>query len=549
MRLLCSATVLVVALAACDDLYETAERHNQGAPEGPPAELDAPVSEGGLRVLTQREYAHSIHDLFGADITIPRLSHDTAVSGWTTVGASISAIAPNASDDLETAALAIAKQVFVPTKRDKLVGCAPSGAASDTCVEKFVDTWGRRVFRRKLGKEEAEQYAALAAATGKDLGDPWGGMEMALGAMLQSPNFVYRLDATEVDPGEPTLARFTASSMASRLSYFLWSSTPDDALLDAADRGELATEDGLKREIDRMLGADKAQEGVLQFVDEWLDTSSIDSVEKDAKLFPQLTPALRSEMREQVERTVKDLVWDRGASYLDLFDTREIFMSPALAPLYGVPAPQAPGFTKITLDASQGRSGLLGWAGILTLKSRSYASSPTLRGLFVRERLLCQTVPPPPPNASQMQPQAVDGKVLTTRQLAEARLANTNCKGCHARMDGIGLGLENFDAIGRYRTMDGVAAIDASGQLDGVAFNGPSDLAKAVRDHRDVPTCSTKNLLRYASGRMESGDDEPKVQELVAVFASKDHQMKSMFAALAASDSFRRPKIAPQGGK
>lgn len=549
-RIAVAGVVWAALVAACDDGDPNALRRGDVDPsDNPTAEATSKVSEGGLRVLTQYEYAQTIHDLFGTDIVVPKISQDTSVNGWTTVGASTASIAPTASDDFETAALDIAKQVFDPARRDKVSKCAPIADAGDACTRAFIETWGKRAFRRGLTKEEVDEYVGLAIATSQDLGGPWAGLESALGAMLESPNFVYRLDAIEDDPTKPGEARFTSYAMASRLSFLLWGSTPDDQLLDSAGKGELGSTEGIKAAADRLLASDKAQNGVLRFFDEWLAVSSIDTVEKDAKLFPELTPQLRTAMREQISRTLKDLLWDRGQSYLDLFQTKDIFMSPELAPIYGVATPPSSGFTKITLDGSQPRAGIFGWAGILTLKSRAYASSPTLRGLFVRERVLCQTVPPPPPDATQQQPQEANGVPLTTRERAQARLSNPNCSSCHARMDGIGLGLENFDAIGRYRTSEGSTTIDTSGQLDGHPFKGATDLAKAVHDHPDTNACGARNLFRYATGRMETGDDEQQVQELAAKFTNVDHRMKAMFSEIVASSAFRLPKSVARGGK
>ncbi|MDP2307775.1 MAG: DUF1592 domain-containing protein [Pseudomonadota bacterium] len=506
---------------------------------------DAPAlspAAPALRRLTQAQYANVVVELLGEGLVVPTsLEPDTAIDGLYAVGAAVTAISPVGVERYEAAAYSLAEQVAAdPSRTATLAGCDP---AVDGCLRTFVTTFGRLAWRRTLTVAEVDQVVAigdLAASTLDDavLDDGAARVTYALATLLQSPAFLYREEAGEADPEDPTRRRYTSVEMASRLSFFLWNSTPDATLLDAADAGELVTDAGLSAQVERLLADPRAHEGVRAFFTEVLELDQLDALNKDPALFTHMSPEVGPSAREETLLGIEAIVF-YDEDWRTFFTTRRAFLDPVLAALYNVPAPTRSGFGEVELADDGLRAGFLGQASFLALQSHPTASSATLRGKFIREILLCQTIPAPPADVDTSIPEA-DATSPTLRQRIATHLADPTCAACHQLTDPIGLGLENFDGLAATRLTENGATIDASGDLDGAAFADPVDLGAAVAEHDRIGPCLSETLYRYATARTIADGEEALVEWHAAGFEEASFRVKPLLADIATSPGFRQ---------
>ncbi len=376
----------------------------------------------------------------------------------------------------------------------------------------------------------------------------WQGLTYAVSALLQSPYFLFRVEHGEPDPTRPDGYRYTSLEMASRLSYFLWQTTPDEELLTAGERGELVTREGLEAQARRMLASDRAQRTFLAFFRELFDLGELEMLDKDPALFPEVTSTLGPAMRTEVELMITHTALDASADFRTLLDTRTTYVNDELARLYGVDAAGATAadFVPVTLPEASMRGGIMGTAGMLAHLAHRDLTSPTRRGKFVRTGLLCEDIPPPPPGVVTTVPAAMPGQ--TMRQRLERHRTEPLCAGCHVRMDPLGLGLENFDAIGAFRTMDGDALIDAHSDVDGVPFEGARELGQVLRANPGVAACFARQLYRFGSGRVETGDREPEFEAITTRVTASGSHFWDLVLEVALSDDFRFPAPPEDGG-
>ncbi|MEL6178252.1 MAG: DUF1592 domain-containing protein, partial [Myxococcota bacterium] len=408
------------------------------------------------------------------------------------------------------------------------------------CASQAVADLGRRLWRRPLTDAERERLTTLATASAEVYGDFYEGLEASLAAMLQSPYFLFRVELGEDDSTAVGGRRFTDWELASRLSYFLWNSTPDDILLDAAENGELSTDEGLRAQAQRLLESPRAREAVRNLFSEQLHLYELDHKTKDAASFEHYSSELGPDAREETLRLLEYTVFDTDSDFRDVLTTRTTFINPRLAALYDIPAPDLDGFAKVNLPADGQRAGLLGHASLLALHAHPISSSATLRGYFVRTVLLCQEIPPPPVGVDTSIPEP-SGMTRTLRERVAEHLEDPTCAGCHELVDPIGLGLENFNSIGRWRDTDNGAMIDASGDLDGAAFTTPDELGKALRDHPAFGPCMVRTILRYATGRRAAFGERDVLNALEDEFASMGYRVKPLLMEIVMSPMFRNP--------
>jgi hypothetical protein len=532
MRRLFTAPVLVTALVACE--------------ENRPLESDAttvaradvrpgPVS---MRRLTHAQYHRSIADLFGDGVVVPDLLEpDVPQGGLLSVGAGDTTFSARGVASMEDAAYAIAAQVLDDeAQRRRLVPCAPAGPVDSACARQFVEQVGRSAWRRPLTGEEVQRITAVADGAAGTLGDFHAGLEYAVAALLQSPNFVFRV---ELGAGEGEARRFDDFELASRLSFFLWNSTPDARLLDQAAAGALSTDAGLLAEAKRLLVSPRAREGLSNFFSEQLLLYELDELSKDPMIFEHFSTELGADAREETLQLLLHTVLEADSDFRDIMTTRETFLNPRLSALYDVPAPTREGFRRVRLPEEANRAGLLTHASILNLHAHQVSSSATLRGKFVRTVLLCQTIPPPPVNVDTSIPEA-SGTARTLRDRVKEHLENPSCAGCHNLLDPIGLALENYDGIGRWRTDDNDARIDASGELDGIPYTDAIGLGQTVRDHEDFAPCVVRTLVRYATGRVEDPSEGAALEALSERFAEVGHRVRPMLLEIVMSPLFRQ---------
>ncbi|HYO94471.1 MAG TPA: DUF1592 domain-containing protein [Polyangiaceae bacterium] len=504
-------------------------------------------SPSRLRRLTSFEYKNSVIDLLGAGTQVTvELDPDDHQNNLTSVAASTIALSATITEQFEASAFALAEALAKDTaRRQKVVGCTPTGAADEACMRTFVTAFGKRAFRRPLTTEEVDQYVGLGKTAMTQLSDFWGGVQYALAGLLQSPNFVYRTEIGVENSGSPTKRALSDYELASRLSYMLWSTTPDDALMEAAANGTLSTDAGLQQHTERLLASPRSQESLMRIFTEMLRLHELDSLVQVPTAFPAAASAtLGSSFRTETQNVLRDIVLTRNADYREFFTGTQTSANAELAKLYGVTGPTGSQFVSVTLPASGPRAGYLGQGSFLALEQKADNTSPTRRGKFLMETVLCNSIPPPPENADTDLP--VASKNETLRKQLEVHMADPTCAGCHAAMDPLGLALEHFDGIGAYRENDRGMTLDVSGELNGVKFNGARELGKALatsitnaQGNLEVTDCLVRNLYRVATGRVEQPGEEPVVGNLSNAFTADGFKVRSIIGKLVASEGFR----------
>jgi hypothetical protein len=498
------------------------------------------AAPGALKRLTTSEYVATLRELLG-EVTIGEIERDTFVEGFAKIGGTDVSISLNGVEKYDLAAEAATQQVFEdPARRAALLGCTPSGISDSACFESFVSRFGRLAFRRPLSDGERQKYTALAGSLATTLGDATEGLRLTTKALLLSPYFLYRIERGVADPTSG-FWRLTSAELASSLAFFLTNTTPDTQLLDAADRDELSSVEGIRAQAERLVAGPKGRQAVSNFATELFRLALIADRAKDPDLFPQYTPALRDAMMREIPSMFEELVFERGGSALEIFTTRTTFVNKELAELYGLDASNmtSDSWQKVELPAGGLRVGLLGTSAFLSSYANQQEGSPTQRGKFIRQFLLCQEIPDPPPDVSTVIEDPPQGVELTKRELLEKHRTAPACAGCHALMDPMGLPLENFDAIGAYRETDDGLTIDATGDLDGTAFDGPVELAALLAETPAAADCLVKNLYRYATGRQWQDSQSRIVAGLNQRFASEGYDFQKLMVEIVASDGFR----------
>jgi hypothetical protein len=494
----------------------------------------------GLRLLTTTQYQNSVVDVLG-DVAAP------AAGQWrSSIAAAQGGVAAAAVEDYEDAARLVSAEVFGdPETRMAVAGCTPVADADDPCIASVIETLGRRAWRRPLTADEVTRYTDVAVSAAELLGgDPWVGLEHAVAGLLQSPNFLYRVElGTPIVDDDPLHLRLDGYALASRLSYLVWNTTPDDELLTAAQNGELDDPDGIAVQVERMFASPRARAGVVQLFVDMLDLDALLSLQKDATLLPAFTPTVGPALREEMVLVVGDTVLDQR-DYRRLFDTTTGYANAELAALYGIEGTFGSELTPVDLPAPRG--GLLTLAGFLAINSGEASTSPTKRGLTVRRVVMCQNIPPPPEGVEAELPEPGTGEVQTKREQLEIHRTDPTCATCHNFTDPIGLALENYDALGGYRATDNGLAIDPSGDLDGLVFADASELGTLLAVHPNTTDCVIRNLYRYASGHVEQAEELGAIDALVDEFVANGYDLPAAVQSLAQSPSFRFATISPE---
>lgn len=501
---------------------------------------DTPTAR--LHRLTQSELEHSLQDLLGDGVPLSKGDPDSVVNGFASIGASVVSTSPSGVGLYEDAVRAATQYVFAEPARVAQLGCSAQ-SATDTCVNETISRIGRRAFRRPLTDAEKQRYTGLVVSiAGRQGGSAAEGLRHALNAILQSPSFLYRVELGVPSAADGGRSKYTDYELASRLAATLWDSVPDDALLDAAASGKLGTAEGLKAEASRLLADGKAKRALSTFADQLFGMKHLEEATKDPAVFPLWTDSLKASMRRELELRVEDMVFTRKGDFLSLFDERSTFVNAELAKFYGLPAVAGDGFMPATFPADSPRAGLLGAGAVLAGHALPQRTSPTQRGKFVAESLLCRVVPPPPPNVPPLPPMA--GPDATLRERLEMHRAAPQCSACHAIMDPMGFGMENFDSIGLPRTMDGTKPVDATGTLtgaglDGSSFNGLAELGAALRKQPVLGPCLVTQLYAEAQGRQAIEADRETINQLSQVFRGSQNRLDQLLLELVASESFR----------
>ena len=442
-----------------------------------------------------------------------------------------------AIDNVEIRGPFDAEPAPLPESHLRLVECSPAGAAEqERCAKTILSKLARRAFRRPASPAEVDRLVGFVKLA-TDNGAPFEeGLQVALQALLVSPRFLFRIER-DPEPGED-VRRIDDYELATRLSYFLWSSMPDDELLDAAGRGELRTHDGILAQVRRMLADGKARALAVNFAGQWLQLRNLARVNPDPDLFPEFDEELRRAMRTESELFFEAmLAGDRNI--LDFLTADFTFVNQRLAEHYGMEGVEGDEFRKVEVDGDR-RGGLLSHAGVLTVSSYPTRTSPVLRGLWVLENIL-DSPPPPPPPGVQTFDEATVGKEASLREQLEQHRTNPSCAVCHERMDTLGLGLENYDPIGRWRTKAGEFPIDSTGELPGGhQFNSPIELKTILRDTEGdrFARALTEKLMTYALGRGLERFDTPAVRAIQRRLAAEEYRFSALIAGIVTSDPF-----------
>jgi hypothetical protein len=508
---------------------------------------DEPQSSGGpvvVRRLTQEQYQTIIADIFGADIKIGgRFEPDLRKSGLLAVGAGEVSVTPAGFEQYDSMARGAAAQIVDEKHRDMLIGCKPASpkAADEACAKSFYASVGRLLYRRPLSDAELTSQLAIADAAATKLGDFYKGLAMGLTGMLEAPQFLFRREVAEADPDNAGQQRLNAFSKATRISFFLWNTTPDDELLTAAEKGELNSAKGLAKQVDRLMASPRVTAGARAFFNDMMAFDAFADLSKDTTIYPKFTNAVIADAQEQTLRTITDHLLTEKGDYRDLFTTRKTFMTPLLGTIYRVPVETKEGWEAHEFAADDPRQGLLTQISFLSLHSTPGRSSPTIRGKALREVLLCQKVPDPPGNVNfNLVQDTKNPNFRTARARLGAHATQATCTGCHRLIDPMGLGLEQFDSLGEYRPTENGTPIDASGELDGVKFTDAASLGKALHDNPATPSCLVNRLYAYAAGRPAAKGEAELIKYLGTNFATSGYKLPDLMRRIVTSDAFYR---------
>ena len=512
----------------------------------------APQSQptASMHKLSIVEFTNSLHDLLGSGVPVAsELEPDQQVDGFRSISGALVAVSPTGVAQYETAINAATQFAFSSAAQAATVlSCVPTSATDANCpLTQVLGTFGRRAFRRPLTTADVARYTGVATDIAQEPGGSiLVGLKYAVSAILQSPEFLYRVELGAPSPADGGRNKYTDFEMASRLASLLWGSVPNEALLDAAASGKLSTPEGVLAQANAMISSQKAHQSFNDFANDLygMDPSSgmpLSTTFKDPKFYPNWTMTLPTAMQQDLTMRIDEAAFN--GDYLSLYDSPVVFVNNELAKIYGLPQTQVDGFRRVTLDTGSPRLGLLGSGAMLAANGLPQRTSPTLRGRFVSEQLLCKTVPPPPNNvnlaALDMLPPG-----SSVRAVLEAHRKNPSCAACHALMDPIGLGLENFDSVGSYRTLENGAPIDATGDLDGVAFKDEASLSTALRNHPNAAGCFVTKLYEHAQGRAPLKVDAAVIAGLSKQFGDKGHRANQLLVDIVSSDAYRFVEIA-----
>jgi hypothetical protein len=471
------------------------------------------------------------------DLVLPE---DSTSFGLTSIAMTSVTVSNLGVEQYERAGYQIARLLTeIPSLREGLISCDRSQESEAVCYEGFVRTYGQRLWRRPLTEDEVETYTSLAVNAAQVLGDFWQGLEFAVAGLLQSPHMIYRTEYGESDPEHPGVRRLTALELATKLSYLIWGTGPSDALIELARAGGLETPEQVRAEAERMIHSDRARTSFDHFWNEYFELIPIERLSKDRATYPEFNEELARSMREETLRLMEYLVFETRADMREMFTTRKTFLNASLRRLYGLEEAMERDFSLVELPETAMRAGVLGHASLLSVQSHALTTSPTHRGLFIRQSLMCTSVPSPPPDIDTRFPDPPsDAGPQTLRQRLEDYFSDPNCGLCHAVMDYLGFGLEHYDAIGRWRGFDNGLPIDASGIVNGVEYTDGVTLGFALAADPVTMNCMVRKAYRHAVGRIETMGDQPLIHELSERFAQSGYRFKDLILDIVSSEAF-----------
>ncbi len=497
-----------------------------------------------IRRLTHSQYNNSIRDLLG-DPSLPasRFPKEDFINGFKNQleGQGVSPIQAEAYSE---AAERLARSAFRGGDTRSLIPIQPSSTSDLTAAQIFIRKFGLKAFRRPLSEDEANKYLSMFLKESDATGEFNLGAQLVVEAMLQSPNFLFRIQRQK----EPNYLQF---EIASRLSYLIWDTMPDDEMLQAAFRNEYSTVAAIEKQTRRMLDDTRARVALDEFLAQWMRFDRVQEAIRDRQKYREFNSEVATAMTQETRQLFRHLVWN-DKDFMEFFSADYSFISTSLAHLYNMPLPTEE-FSQVYYPLDSGRSGVLGHGSFLVLTSKPADTSPTSRGLFVRNQFLSQEIAPPPLGVNSELPENTEDQPQTNRQRLASHLNSEACSGCHRLIDPIGYGFEQYDAIGRFHAKMNLKFgsrdkplikeldLDTSAFVQGIPkseFSRPKELGKLLAKSETCQRCIVKQYFRYAFGREESPADQPILDAAFEKFRDSGFRFRELIMAVVTSKLF-----------
>ena len=497
-----------------------------------------------VRRLTHSQYSNTIRDLLG-DQSQPAnaFPKEDFIHGFKNQSEGQS-ISPLQAEAYSQAAERLARSAFRGGDPRNLIPVKPSSPSDQAAALGFVQQFGLKAFRRPLSDDESNKYVRLLLNESTKAGEFNAGAQLVSEAMLQSPNFLFRVQRRE----EQNHSQF---EIASRLSYLLWDTMPDDEMLQLASSGQYSTDAQIEVQARRMLDDPRAIVALDEFLAQWMRFDRVLDATRDRRKYREFNGEVAAAMAEETRQLFRHLVWDDN-DFMEFFSADYTFISTSLAKIYGLPSPLTE-FSRVDYPSESGRAGVLGHGSFLVLTSKPAETSPTSRGLFVRNHFLAQEIAPPPPGVNAVLPEITEDKPLTNRQRLSVHLNSEACASCHRLIDPIGLGFEQYDAIGGYHTKMDLRfggrdnpstkelELDTAAFVQGIPnseFSRPKELGKLLAGNETCQRCIVKQFFRYAFGREESSADQPILDAAFEKFRKSGFRFRELIMAIVTSKLF-----------
>lgn len=499
-----------------------------------------------LRRLTRLQYRNAVRDLLGVDVDVDVLPEDERADAVGAFASNVLApISENSVRDYQNAAEQTLELAIASGALDAAIPCDPIAIGEDACAAQFIAEFGRRALRHPLSAADQADFEALFAEA--DPADAFAErIALVAETMLQLPDFLYLIELGTDDAQGDEIVVLTDDELASRLSFFLWSSTPDDALLDAAEAGALQTPAGLAEQAERLLADERSRDAIASFHTQWLGIHELPEADKSPVYFPNYDAALGEAMMAETEAFTDYVLREDDGTLATLLTASYTVAEPRLLELYGVDPTTTDGDGVTALPPTE-RAGLLTHASVMASHAHADQASVVQRGVLVRRNFTCMTLPPPPPDVDVDLPEPDPDQ--STRERFNEHSDNPACSGCHTLIDPIGFGLLAYDGIGKRIEEDGGQPIDESGKITGIgeeddgSFYGPVELAARLADSQVVRRCVARQWTTFAVGHPLGQADVCTEQSLAAAFEDSGGHIPSLLLAIATSDAFRYRRI------
>ncbi len=528
---------------------------SDGPPQDDPDAQCEEASPGALPRLvrlTHTQYDNTVRDLVGLELSSSSVFLPDPVVGGFSNNAENLVVTDRLARDYRRSAEEIAQELAdEPEVFAALLPCDPGGGQA--CAQQFIAEFGRRAYRRPLTADEEARFLNVFEAGDGLYGSGTAfdqGIQLVVEGFLQSPHFLYRGElSSEVDADDPNLVPLSGYEVATRLSYLMWNSMPDDALLAAAEAGELDTAQGVEAEARRLLADGRASGPIRDFHRQWLHLEEYANINKNGETFPQFQPGMLAAMEEEALLFIERVVLEQGGTWGDLMTTPGTFVNADIASLYGLdPSGFGEELVWTDLPANE-RGGLLTQSGFLASHAYADITSPIHRGVFVQRNILCAAIPEPPGNIDATLPE-LQGNIQTTRDAVEAHTEPTQCRGCHDQINAPGFLFENYDALGQLRTSENGVAVDTASTVligpDEHEFGGAMEFVDHVATSEIAQRCYLTHWFRYANMRQETIDDQCTLDGLHEILQGSDYSVAELLVSLTQTTTFRYR--APEAG-